>query len=676
MLLDLGALGLTLARARGHMFTAKRGGMVFIVCLLWSLPAAVWAAELHPFAAAPAAADMPAIRAFDPSGHVLAQRLRRPGAEESEEKAPPAESPQPVEKQQPQAAQPPPAPDYSSPGFAGRSFLLPRGALPTSDFVPIEDRWRLGFPDWNRFERPLEAPYVKGRWWDPYNQNVLKGDYPILGQHIFMNLSAISDTVFEARKVLLPSGASSADPGSAEFFGNGNQLFLNQNFIISLELFKGDTAFKPRDWEFRITPVFNVTYLDAKETGVVNIDVTQGTTRLDSYISLQEFFVEYHLADLSPNYDFISTRSGIQGFTSDFRGFIFSDNQLGFRLFGNLESNRNQFNVAYFRPLEKDTNSGLNRLFETRRQHLGIANFFRQDFIWPGYTLQLSMHYLHDAGAEHVDENGFTVRPAVVGRAQPHTIAATYLGWAGDGHIGPVNLTHAFYYVIGQDSLNPIANRRQDISAQMVALELSTDLDWIRPKLSFFWASGDGDPRDRHARGFDSIFDNPNFAGAGFSYWVRQGLPLTGTNLELVGRNSLLPNLRSSKIEGQPNFVNPGLFLLGTGADIEITPKLRASVNVNFLRFHQTQALSLLLFQPRIRHDIGIDSSLGFRYRPFLNENILITVGGGTLSAGQGLKDIYTQETFNFGANGLELVKNKFPYGTLYSTFMSLTFAY
>jgi len=33
----------------------------------------------------------------------------------------------------------------------------------------------------------------------------------------------------------------------------------------------------------------------------------------------RELFVEYHLGDLSPNYDFVSSRVGIQGFTSDFR---------------------------------------------------------------------------------------------------------------------------------------------------------------------------------------------------------------------------------------------------------------------------------------------------------------------------------------------------------------------
>ncbi|MBI4611634.1 MAG: hypothetical protein HY726_21815 [Candidatus Rokubacteria bacterium] len=599
----------------------------------------------------------------------MAQRLRRPGAEEPKEEAP-------QEKPAPQPfVQPPVEPPV---GFAGRSLLRPRATQTSPEFVPLEDRWRIGFPEWKRYERRIEAPYVEGRWWDPYNQNVLKGDFPVLGQHIFLSLSAISDTLFELRRIPLPSNVSAEDPDSAEFFGSGDQRFVNQNFILSLEVFKGDTAFKPRDWEFRITPVFNLNFLDVQETGVVNIDVREGTTRKEVHSTFQELFVEYHLGDLSPNYDFVSSRFGIQGFTSDFRGFIFSDNTLGFRLFGDLQSNQNQFNAAYFRPLEKDTNSGLNRLFDTRGQHLAILNYFRQDFLWLGYTAQLSFHYLHDSGGVHFDENGFLVRPAAVGfvrRTRPNTVDVAYLGWTGDGHIGPLNLTHAFYQALGRDTFNQIAGQPLDINAQMAALELSVDLDWLRPKASFFWASGDSKPLDDRGRGFDSIFDNPNFAGGGFSYWLRQGLPLTGTGLELVGRNSLLPSLRGSKIEGQPNFVNPGLFLFNVGSDVELTPKLKASLNLNFLRFHRTAPLELLLFQPDIRHDIGFDYSLGFRYRPFLNENVTITAGASALTIGGGLKDVYTFDTLEFGAGGLQVVKND-PFDHLYSAFLAVTFTY
>jgi hypothetical protein len=564
----------------------------------------------------------------------------------------------------------------SPPGFTASSSIRPTPVQTSPDFVPILDRWRLGLPDWNRYERPVDAPYVRGRWWDPYNQNVLKGDYPILGQKYFLNVSAVSDSLLELRRIPLPSNVSAADPGKSEFFGSGDQIFFNQNLIFSLEFFKGDTAFRPRDWELRITPVLNLTYLNAKETGVVNIDVRKGTTRRDDDVSLQELLFEYHLGDLSPNYDFVSARAGIQGFVSDFRGFVFNDNQLGFRLFGNAGSNKNQFNVVYFRPLEKDTNSGLNRIFETRGQHVAIANYFRQDFLWPGYTLQLSGHYLHDDGDDrHYDVNGFLVRPAPIGTLAPKEIDVFYLGLAGDGHIGRVNLTHAFYQALGRERTSPFTGLTQNVSASMVAVEASMDFDWLRPRLAFFWASGTRDSTQGTSGGFDAIMDNPNFAGGGFSYWVRQGLPLTGTGLELKGRNSLLPALRSGKLEGQPNFMNPGLFLLGAGLDADVTPKLKAFLNVNFLRFDRTAVLERLLFQPKIRHDIGIDYSLGVRWRPFLNDNMIVTAGIAALQAGDGLRDVYTETTFTLGQNGLEQ-KRGFPYGTLYSGFLSLTFTY
>jgi hypothetical protein len=601
----------------------------------------------------------------------VAQRPRRPEEQPAPTPAAPAPPAAPVA--------PPEQPKETTPGFSGPTSVRHPSPIETSpDFVPIPDRWRLGLPHWNRYERPLfkDIPYSPGRWWDPYNQNVIKGDYPIFGQDIFLSFSAISDSILELRRIPLPSNVSANRPNSDEFFGEGDQLFYNQNFIFSLEIFKGDTAFRPRDWEFRLTPIINLNYLDTRETGVVNIDVRDGTTRTEHHVTLQEFFVEYHLGDISPQYDFVSTRSGIQPFTSDFRGFIFSDNQLGFRTFGILGSNQNQFNVAYFRPLEKDTNSGLLRVFDTRGQHVGIVNYFRQDLFVPGYNLNASVHYLHDAGGTHFDENGFLVRPAAIGTLDQKVLDAVWLGWTGDGHIGPLNITHAVYQVLGRESRSPFDGRSHDISAQMAALELSVDMDWFRPKFSFFWASGDEKPFNKTARGFDNIFDNPNFAGGGFSYWVRQGLPLTQTGLELKGRNSLVTPLRSSKLEGQPNFINPGVFLVGAGADIDVTPKLRASVNVNFLRFQHTQVFERILFQPNIGHDIGIDSSLGIRYRPFLNENVVVTAGFAALVAGDGLRDIYTEEQFTLGQNGLERQRNDFTFDPLYSAFMALTFTY
>ena len=148
--------------------------------------------------------------------------------------------------------------------------------------------------------------------------------------------------------------------------------------------------------------------------------------------------------------------------------------------------------------------------------------FRSQDFIFPGYTSQVSFHYNRDGPSTLFDRNDFLVRPDPVGTFQPHKVQAYYLGWAGDGHIERINVSHAFYWVLGRDSLNPLAGKPQNINAQMAAIELSYDRDWARFRASFFWASGDKNINDGKATGFDSIFDNPNFAGGQFSYWQRQ----------------------------------------------------------------------------------------------------------------------------------------------------------
>ena len=548
------------------------------------------------------------------------------------------------------SGQPSVAPVLSQDANSGKSAQNPAAEpLPAPDqvFRTEPDRWLITMPNWDRYGIGGEYPYVQGSRWDPFNRNKLKGDVPIFGKQTFLNITGISDTFIDGRRLPVPSNISSAQPGSSDFFGKGEQFFLDQTFLFSFDLFHGDTSFRPVDWRIRITPVISVNFLKVRELGIVNVDVRGGTSRFDAHVGLQEAFGEVKLHDIGPNYDFISVRAGIQGFNSDFRGFIFVEEQPGVRIFGNLHSNLWQYNAAYFDLLEKNTNSGLNSM-ALRHQQVIIANLYRQDFLFQGYTAQVSVHYSDDDATIHYDDNGFLVRPSPVGAVfsngmiRPHSVHAAYLGWTGDGHIGPVNLTHAFYQALGNDSFNPIAARPVSINAQMAALELSVDKDWIRFKGSAFYASGSGDPQHGHARGFDSIDDFPEFAGGIFSLWNRESIRLTGSGVALSAGDSLLPDLRSSKNEGQANFENPGIFLANLGTDFDITPKLRGFVNVNYLRFERTETLEQILFQAPIRHSIGWDSSVGVRYRPPLTENISITAGAATLVPGHGLKDIYT----------------------------------
>jgi hypothetical protein len=560
--------------------------------------------------------------------------------------APPRPAPPEAPPQPPYRTLPEPPPE-------GLPEVLPPQIIPPRErvFTPLPDRWKFDWPDYQRYGPQDEALYVKGHWYDPFNRNKLKGDYPVFGQHTFLNVNLVSDTALTGRKLPVPSGVGSDDPNSADFFGRMGQFAFSQNFSFSATLFHGDTAYRPVDWQIKFTPEVNVNYLKVQENGIVSPDVRAGTARLDAHLGLQEAFVEAKLVDLSKSFDFLSARAGIQTFNSDFRGFVFFDQEPGLRLFGTLDSNRYQFNAAYFSMLEKDSNSGLNSM-RYRNQQVLVGNLYRQDFLKPGYNLQASFHYDKDDAALQYDTNGFLVRPAAIGLARPHNVRAYYYGLTGDGHIGRLNLTHAFYQVLGYDSKNPIAGKRSDINAQMAAAELSWDRDWIRFRASLFWASGDDNPRDGTARGFDAILDNSNFAGGFFSFWNREGIRLTGSGVSLVSPGSLIPSLRSSKIEGQANFVNPGIFIYNGGADVEITPKLRGVLNLNVIRFDHTEPLELILLQAPIHHGVGVDSGLGVTYRPPLTENVVITGAFNAFSPMQGFRDIFTDKTlFSVAAN-------------------------
>ena len=544
--------------------------------------------------------------------------------------------------------------------------------LPNPDAaIEMTDRWRIAPPPYELDE------HSRGKL-DPYNKNIYKGDLPWRPCHPersegspgscdwFLVLTGVSDTLAESRTLPTPSGVSTERPTSFRFFGKDNQSVFNQNFDASFDLFQGDTAFKPVQQRVKVTVIANLNILKVEEDAIVKPDVRRGTRRSDGQLALQEFFYERKLRDLSPNYDFLSFRAGSQPFTSDFRGFIFSDTNLGFRLFGNRDSNRYQYNAAFFDRLEKDTNSGLNIFHERRDQQVAIANLYAQDFLRKGYTQEFSVHLMRDAATTKYDRNGILVRPAPVGDFQPHSIYAAYLGEAGLGHIGRFNIDQALYAVFGRDSLNPIAGtdpklRDRDavrIAAGMAAFEVSYDRDWLRPRLGFFYATGDRDPRDRTARGFDAIFDAPAFAGGGFSFFNRLGIRLAGTGVSLVERGSLLPSLRTSKDEGQPNYVNPGVRIVTAGVDADLTPRLKVLFNVNSIALDATESLEEVLFQGDIHRHLGEDISLGARWRPFLNQNVILSGGAAAFRPGRGFEDIYESKK------------------TLYHVFTNLTFTF
>lgn len=518
---------------------------------------------------------------------------------------------------------------------------LQHSAIPRPDLedfqslIPVPDRWRI-----------VDTLYASNLW-DPYNRNLLKGDTPIYkGDDWFLVLTGISDSLLEIRNIPTPVGVqTSKRPDSLNFFGRSDQLMFIQQFALNMSYIKGDTVFRPPDYEIRITPVFNYNYTVAEEIGVLNVDPREGTTRNDWHATLQAAFLDYHIRNVSPYYDFDSIRVGIQPFNVDFRGFLFTDSALGVRLFGTRKNNIFSYNLAWFRRFDKDINSGLNDLSAgLREDDVFLANLYWQDMPVLGYTSQFSVIYNRNRDNNGVvfDSNGFIARPSSLGTERPRTYDVVYFGFNGDGHFGRLNLTHSFYYATGEVKNGTFTNKPSDISAWFGALEASVDFDWQRYSLSFLYGSGDDDPFDNDSEAFDAIFENPLFAGADASFWIRQAVPfIGGGQVALSGRNGILNSLRSSKELGQSNFTNPGIILLGAGADFEILPELRLSLNANYLWFDETQVLEVARQQAGIDSEIGLDFSVSVIYRPLMSQNIVLRASYAALFAGEGYQDLF-----------------------------------
>lgn len=559
----------------------------------------------------------------------------------------------------------PDLPDRLTQDNAGALRPPPPEAFPgIQDQLPVPDRWRL-----------IESlGVVKERWFDPYHQNTYKGDRALCiateeeqerrarlgearcktpkflglkGDDWFFVANAVSDTVFEPRTFPIPVGVQTTSrPGSLDVFGKNRSFVAAQTFIAGFALIKGSTAFKPPDVEYRLTLAYQANYVDVPERRVLDVRPSKASHRYDSFLGVQELFVDKHLGNTSDRYDFYSVRVGIQPFQSDFRGFLFNDSQLGIRLFGNRDNNRFQYNLAAFWRLEKDTNSGLNDITQTpRSDFIFTGNLYRQDFPVVGLTSQVSVTYNMNREKDDVqiDHNGFPVRPALLGDLRGRAYDVVYLGYSADGRIGRINLTASLYAALGEDRNSFFTSKPAEIRAGFGAVELSYDHDWMRFRLSGLYATGDGDPYNNTEGGFDAIFENPIFGGADTSYWIRQTIPFAGGGrvISINGRNGILNSLRSSKEEGQSNFNNPGTIFLGAGADFDLSPQFRISTNLNHLWFENTSSLQALRMEGSIPKDIGWDLSVATIWRPKATQNIVGRLSAAVLLPGEGFKDLF-----------------------------------
>ena len=263
-----------------------------------------------------------------------------------------------------------------------------------------------------------------------------------------------------------------------------------------------------------------------------------------------------------------------------------------------------------------------------------------------GFTSQVTLLYNRNREDEiHYNDNDFIERPASLGREALRDYDVGYIGYNGDGHFGRMNLTASFYYAYGEEDPGVFVNAKTDISAFFIATEWSMDFDWIRPRISLLYASGDDDPNDDQSNGFDAVVENPQFAGADTSYFIRQAVPLVGGGrVALSTRNGVLINLRSSKEEGQSNFDNPGTILGGIGVDMDLMPTLRLTLNANTLYVAETEILEAVRNQGSIDSHLGYDVSASVIWRPMMTQNVVVRASYATMIPGDGFDQLFPDE--------------------------------
>ena len=484
-------------------------------------------------------------------------------------------------------------PERLQPAECDPTRLPTPSASPLPGSIPV-DRWRiidsLGQPD-NRL--------------DPYaTNNPLKGDRPVWGPDGFSVLTVGSNSLLESRHV-----PASLDAATGQLDGH-QQFFNSQTASIDAVLYEGDTIFRPPDYQLRITPILNYSS--------TNTGATRTTT---TSVGAQAFFFEKHLRDVSANYDFDSVRIGIQPVTSDFRGFVLADQPLGIRLFGTRDNGIYQYSAGWFRRLPKNAARQNDLGAGIPANDLLMANLYVQDLGRLGLTSEFVAIYDRSrARGTHILLDG--ANPTFTAGAR-HDYDVLYLGYGADGHLGRLNLTGSVYEVIGRESQGVFTAGSTRVQASFAALELSRDFDWIRIRASGLYASGDGNPLDGQSHGFDGINQSAAFAGADSTFFIHQRLPLVLGAIDLKQRDSLYPSLRSTTDTGESNFTNPGLELLGAGADFDLAPSLRVSFDVDRMMFDRTAPLQAILGGNAVSRSIGTDASVDAIYRPFISQNVI-----------------------------------------------------
>ena len=202
----------------------------------------------------------------------------------------------------------------------------------------------------------------------------------------------------------------------------------------------------------------------------------------------------------------INIRAGIQDYKSDLIGSIYNDTDLGLRVTGSY--NGIDWSLYGTNRLENDLLSDFNQISSFRDQQVYIAHL---QFNIGKTVVKPSIHFNIDEEGDH--------RRGRVGREED--VETFYIGFTTYGPIGPSKSAYRAYmeYLgarIMSQLVGAIPLRDQNVRAFAGYIDVSYPMlnGKITPHTGVFYVSGDSDPFDGDATGFDAISDHVDVWGS------------------------------------------------------------------------------------------------------------------------------------------------------------------
>ncbi len=473
----------------------------------------------------------------------------------------------------------------------------------------VDTRWRTYTLD--------GVPQYGYHLWDTYNQNVIKGDFPLMDKW-FTETDVFQNFTYKARRNLdftkvLPEN---------KFISYNN--FEDESNIFGTEIRHNDDRFFPANFRFHIDGA-----VDWKN------DINVFEAGSEGHAQLFDAFSDIQLHNFgSVNFNQMFLRGGLQNFKSDFHGLIFNDVGLGGRIFGNSLSNRLRYDFVFLKLFQKDAVSGLINFSAASDHTVMISRFTWEDFLVKGWNSEWSVHWNHD--------------PRQVSGNQLN-LDTYYIGTTLNGNLGRFIFNPAIYGVFGTaDHLIDGEKVQHDVRAWTTVLDLEYPIDFWKLRVGYVYESGEnGNSTSKTDTGFDAISDAVTLFGGPISYWV--GEDIKYGKGDFTRANSFDPSLRG--VNNQANYINPGLQLVNTGFDATVTPRVALSFNLNWLYFNDIGTYTTNNVVGGVattttinHHNAGIEENVFIRWKPFLrqiNDFVIVDTGFSVLQPLAGIKDAF-----------------------------------